>query len=102
MDFISLFGAGAGYEIIQPGLIDPDKLSYVAELVNDALLTAGGPPTSRETSTNWVNAKRCLEQLPDLLQLLVDPLIIGLDVVPPTHCQIAWRFPGERVGEPLA
>lgn len=69
-------------------------------VIDEALHRAGGNPGSRESSARWVKEKQAAQKDPALLSLahwFCDQR--GYDR--PRFCQIALRFPGERVGEPL-
>lgn len=111
--------SGELFHVLSPGIISDELLNRANEIITKTLLEAGGPPNSRETSSVWIKAKRSIRSHPDILNL-IKPVIgelnsfekgifnsarLGLRTYDhfkvPRHCQIALRFPGERVGEPF-
>src|SRR3990167_3632260 len=82
------------------GLVSDKLLAIANEIIDDCLERAGGNPTSREGAARWVEQKREVQRRPELLAL-AHSFADRNGFRRPKHCQIALRFPGERVDEAL-
>lgn len=82
------------------GVIEKSLLTAANELIDMALAKAGGNPTSRENAQRWVEEKRNIQRDQRLLKLAF-AFCDTHGYQRPFLCQIALRFPGERVDETM-
>lgn len=97
-----------GY-LVLPSFFSTSQIAHARNVMAEGLARAGGPPVSREGAHAWVKEKSSLQSHPSLLQLVHEaPLSKLLHNLFPQgiqqlmSCQIAFRFPGERVNEDIA
>jgi len=103
-NLIANFALDNGY-LLCPEFFDTQELETAKTLVDSTLSTVGIPQT-REEAKKWVRAKSKIQRQKTLLDLVnksklrrVLGCLVSQGIQDVSSCQIAYRFPGERVKE---